>query len=102
MSFRRIGYARASLVIGRYDKEGYLKIPTQYRKYFIDKRVKLLFDPEKNLLALQPSDDPNDFPTSYWRVWCSAFIRSYNIPAQKVPVVWDEKNKYLIARIKRQ
>lgn len=100
MPFQRID-RRRNLKLNRYDKEGYILIPPAYRKYF-GNRVKLLFDSEKNLLALQPSSNDEDFPTTKWRVWCSSFFQQYNILTQNVEAIWDEEKNYLIAKIKRE
>lgn len=99
-SFREVKRRANCLALRKYDEEAYIRIPLAYRKYFKN-RVKLLFDPEKNLIALQPSEDETDYPTSHWRVWCTEFVRRYNIPPQEVPAVWDSKNNYLIAKIRR-
>lgn len=100
MPFKEIRKKETLLKLRRYDREGFIGIPMAFREHFMN-RVKLLFDPQKNLLALQPSDEVADYPTSHWRVWCTAFFKEYNIPSQDVVAVWDKKNSYLIAKIGR-
>jgi len=84
----------------RYDKEGFIHIPPLFRKYF-GARVRILFDVKENLIALQPSQDETDYPTTRWRIWCTSFFREYEIPSQKVKASWDKNKNYLIAKIKR-
>jgi len=97
MPFREIKRGAGKLVIR---SEGYIKIPILYRHEF-SKNVKILFDPEQNLLALQPSNDLGDYPITRWRIFCTQFLRTYKISSQETETVWDRKNKYLIARVKR-
>lgn len=86
-----------SLGVGSY----YIYVPVTVKKFFPN-RVKMLFDPQKNLLALQPSEDPVDNLISNGRICCTQFIREYRIPPQrKMETYWDPKNKYLIAKIER-
>lgn len=101
MPFREIRKREAYLRIVRCDKEGYMIVPILFRKYF-GKRIKLLFDPEKNLIPLKPSNSELDYPTSRWRIWCTAFLKEYNIPAQNAEAHWDSVNKYLVAKIERE
>lgn len=101
MPFREIERKKDYMTFHKYSRDGYIVIPPVFRKYFKNK-VKLLFDPKKNLVALQPSDEESAYPLSHWRIWCTAFFREYNIPDQKVKALWDEKNRYLIAKIRRE
>lgn len=92
-----------SLVIfNRSDTVGYILLPSAFRKYFEGKRVKILFDPETNQIALEPSLYNDDYPTSRWRVWCSEFFSQYNIFSQKVVGKWDKKQSYLICTVNRK
>jgi hypothetical protein len=99
MPFREIKRREQRLII-KSEKEGYIKIPYDLRQYF-NRYVKILFDPEQSLLALQPSDDTKDFTIPHWRIWCTKFLRTYGISSQEAEAIWDKKNKFLIAKVKR-
>jgi len=101
MPLEEIKRKESLLRLNRYDKEGFILIPPLYRKYF-GKRVRLLFDPEQNLLALQPSNEEEDYATTHWRVWCTEFFKTYDIKTQLVEAAWDQNKKYLVAKIQRE
>jgi len=101
MPFKEIKKRDNFLRLTRYDKEGFILIPPLFRKHFGGK-VKLLFDPENNLIALQPSDAVDDYPTSRYRVWCTNFFKEYGINTQQVEAKWDPNRKYLVAKILRE
>jgi DNA-binding transcriptional regulator/RsmH inhibitor MraZ len=83
------------------DGEGYLLIPKKYREHFTSSRIKVLFDPTNNLLALVPSTETDDYQSRRWRLWCTPFIREYSLHSQKIQVEWDKKRKFLLGKVER-
>lgn len=100
MPFQEIRHKENCLIFRLYDKEGYILIPSLYRKYF-GENVKILFDPKNNLLALQPSKSEEDYHSVRWRIWCTPFLKEYRILEQKVEVTWDAGKGYLIGKVIR-
>jgi len=100
MPLKEVKRKETLLSFTRYDKEGFILIPPLFRKYF-GTRVRILFDVKENLIALQPSRDEIDYPTTRWRIWCTSLFKEYEIPSQKVEASWVEEKNYLIAKIKR-
>ena len=84
-------------------------LPLTHLEYFQSGYVELLFDPQKNLVAIKPSSNPLDFPLKpsgsgkdYCNVfYCSSFLKYYDIPPQDVEVKWDSERKMLIGKVKR-
>ena len=100
-TYKEIKREEDRLTLNRYDKEGYIVIPPKFRCKF-GRNVRILFDKERNLLALQPSDNEEDYHTTRWRVWCSNLFQEYNLQSQKVRACWQEKEKYLVGKVVRE
>jgi len=97
--FKEIKRKVNQVILNKRAHESFITIPSALLKHF-PKYMKLLFDKEHNMIALQHSEDSCDYPSAR-RIWCTAFFQEYNISSQEIEVLWDEKRKMLIGRLRK-